>query len=96
MPRRTSQVATRKQRTPRTAGSGARAKKISITVDEQVLSQTLRDARRENRTLSAHITAALAREVRRRKLQEFFEQYEKEEGSFTAQELEAARREWLG
>lgn len=72
-----------------------RAKKVSLTVDEGVLSAMEREARKSNRTLSAEITEALARELRRRRLQELVNGYEQEKGTITAKELAAIQTEWL-
>jgi len=73
-----------------------RAKKISLTVDERVLRDVERDARRAGRSLSAHVTEALARDVRRRHLQAIIEEYEAEHGVISEEELTRARAEWLG
>jgi hypothetical protein len=75
--------------------SRARAKKVSLTVDETVLSAMEREAKKSKRTLSAEITEALARELRRRRLQALVEGYEEEKGAITAQELAAIQAEWL-
>ncbi len=72
-----------------------RAKKVSLTVDETVLSAMEREAKKSKRTLSAEVTEALARELRRRKLQELVASYEKEKGAISAKELAAVRAEWL-
>ena len=72
----------------------AGTKKISITVDQRVLREVGKDARRAGRTLSAHVTEALARDLRRRRLRELIETYEAEHGLITEQELAALRAEW--
>ncbi len=72
----------------------ARAKKISLTVDEAILRDVERDARRSGRTLSAHVTDALARDVRRRRLQKLLEEYESEQGNLTEEELVRIRSTW--
>jgi hypothetical protein len=72
----------------------ARAKKISITVDERILRDVERDARRRGRTLSSHITEALSRDLRQRRLAELIEQYEAEHGIITDEELATARAKW--
>jgi hypothetical protein len=72
-----------------------RAKKVSLTVDESVLSAMEREAKRSKRTLSAEVTEALARELRRRRLQELVTSYEQEKGTITAKELAAIQAEWL-
>jgi hypothetical protein len=83
------------QAPPRSALPRGRAKKVSLTVDEGVLSAMEREARKSKRTLSAEVTEALARELRRRRLQELVTSYEQEKGAITAQELAAIRAEWL-
>lgn len=87
--------ATRSARTrsssPTTRG---RAKKVSLTVDEGVLSAMEREAKKAKRTLSAEVTEALARELRRRRLQELVASYEQERGVITAKELATIQAEW--
>jgi hypothetical protein len=73
----------------------SRAKKVSLTVDERVLSAMEREAKKAKRTLSAEVTEALARELRRRRLQELVASYEREKGAITAKELAAMQAEWL-
>ncbi|HEX6275779.1 MAG TPA: hypothetical protein VFZ53_22210 [Polyangiaceae bacterium] len=73
-----------------------RAKKISLTVDEGIVLAMEREARKSKRTLSAEVTAALARELRRRRLEELVTSYEQEKGTITARELAAIQAEWLG
>jgi hypothetical protein len=77
------------------APSRGRAKKVSLTVDEGVLSAMKREARKSKRTLSAEVTEALARELRRRRLSELVASYEGEKGAITAKELAAVQAEWL-
>jgi hypothetical protein len=72
-----------------------RAKKVSLTVDEGVLTAMEREAKKSKRTLSAEVTEALARELRRRRLQELVASYEREKGAITAKELAAIQAEWL-
>ena len=73
----------------------SRAKKVSLTVDEGVLRAMEREAKRSKRTLSAEITEALARELRRRRLQGLVAEYEQEKGTISAKELAAIQAEWL-
>jgi hypothetical protein len=75
--------------------SRGRAKKVSLTVDEDVLRAMEREAKRSKRTLSAEVTEALARELRRRRLQRLVAEYEKEKGAISAKELAAIQAEWL-
>lgn len=72
-----------------------RAKKVSLTVDEGVLAAIERDAKKSKRTLSAEVTEALARELRRRRLHELVSSYEREKGVITSRELTAIQAEWL-
>jgi hypothetical protein len=72
-----------------------RAKKVSLTVDEGVLRAMEREAKRSKRTLSAEVTEALARELRRRRLQGLVADYEQEKGTISAKELAAIQAEWL-
>jgi len=82
-------------RTVTASRSGAqRAAKISLTVDANVLRDVKVVARRSGQTLSAHVTAALARDLRRRRLAELIAEYEAKAGVITAQELAEARAAW--
>ena len=72
-----------------------RAKEVSLTVDEGVLRAMEREAKRSKRTLSAEVTEALARELRRRRLQGLVAAYEQEKGTISAKELAAIQAEWL-
>lgn len=74
--------------------ANARAMKISVTVEERVLAQAKREARRRGRTLSAHVNEALARDFRRRRLEALIEQYEAEHGALTEGELVRIRKQW--
>ena len=91
-PTRASRV---QQASPASAPPRGRAKKVSLTVDEGVLSAMEREAKKSRRTLSAEVTEALARELRRRRLQELVASYEREKGAITAKELAAIQAEWL-
>ena len=74
--------------------SSARAQKISITVDEAILREARRVAHSTGRTLSAHITEALARDLRRRRLQQLVDEYEREHGTISGEELAEIRSAW--
>jgi hypothetical protein len=54
-----------------------------------------REAKKSKRTLSAEVTEALARELRRRRLQELVASYERKKGAITTKELAAIQAEWL-
>jgi hypothetical protein len=73
--------------TARRKATSSRAKKISVTVDPAVLSAVQKEAERKGRTLSAEVTDALARDLRRRQLQALIEDYEAEHGVITDDEL---------
>lgn len=72
----------------------ARAKKISLTVDEGVIRAMQQEAKRSGRTLSAEVTEALGRELRRRRLTQLIAEYEAEHGQITAEELASIDAEW--
>ncbi len=83
------------RKTPvRTAVAVPRARKISVTVDENVLAEVEEDARRAHRTLSAYITEALARDLRRRRLDALIQDYETEHGEISDDELARVRAQW--
>ncbi len=93
--RRASHGAERARRAaPRTATS--RAKKISVTVDERVLREVKELIRASGNTLSAHITEALARELRRGHLAQLIEEFESAHGVITQEELAKVRAQWQG
>jgi ribosomal protein L15 len=77
-----------------TTGVTARAKKISITVDEGVLAAVQKQAKRRGQTLSAHITEALERDLRRVRLAELLAAEEAKQGAVTDDELAAVRTQW--
>jgi hypothetical protein len=78
---------------PRSMAKG-RTKKVSLTVDEGVLLALQKEAKRSGRTLSAEVSHALDRELRRRRLQDLLLEYENEHGTITADELAAIQAEW--
>lgn len=95
----TNQTARRRSRAkkPRKSAKDAErpyARKVSITVDNTVLQAMEEEAEYSGRTLSAEITEALARELRRRRLQELIEQYEAQHGTVSPQELASIQAEW--
>ena len=77
------------------AAPRGRAKKVSLTVDEGVLRAMAQEAKRSKRTLSAEVTEALARELRRRRLQGLVAEYEQQKGAISVKELAAIQAEWL-
>jgi hypothetical protein len=70
-----------------------KTRKISITVDEEVLRGVVLAAKRAKRSLSAHVTEALARDLRRSRLRELIEEYEAEHGEISDAELAVLRAE---
>ena len=94
MPRSAERKPTRQAKAASPPSRG-RAKKVSLTVDEGVLRAMEREAKRSKRTLSAEVTDALARELRRRRLQGLVAEYEQEKGTISAKELAAIQAEWL-
>jgi hypothetical protein len=74
----------------------ARAAKVSITIDAGVLRETKASARRAGRTLSAQVTEALARDLRRQRLARLIAEYEADAGVITEAEMERARAAWRG
>jgi predicted transcriptional regulator len=70
------------------------AAKISVTVDPAVLRDVKAAARRSGSTLSAHISQALARDVRRRRLAELVAEHEAGAGVIGDAELAKARSAW--
>lgn len=94
--RRPAERKTARQTKTALLGPRGRAKKVSLTVDEEVLRAMQQEAKRSKRTLSAEITEALARELRRRRLQGLVAEYEQEKGTISAKELAAIQAEWLG
>jgi hypothetical protein len=75
------------------AAPRARAKKVSLTVDERVLRAMKQEAKQAGRTLSAEVSEALARELRRRRLHVLLSEYEAEHGCIGSRELEQIRQE---
>ncbi|MFT3817872.1 MAG: hypothetical protein QM750_09640 [Rubrivivax sp.] len=72
----------------------AAAAKISVTVDPTVLRGVREVARRSGKTLSAHISQALARDLRRHKLAELIAEHEAVHGVVTESELARAQAAW--
>jgi hypothetical protein len=85
-----------KRRAARNGRLEPRAKKISITVDSRILSEVEQIVRSEGGSLSAHIAEALARDLRRRRMQELIDEYEQSHGEISERELGEIRTEWQG
>ena len=79
---------------PRPRPRSDRATKISITVDPHVLHEVREVVRKERKNLSAHINETLARDLRRRQLQQLIDDYEREHGTIDERELNRIRRQW--
>src|SRR5690349_1263370 len=73
-----------------------KAEKISITVDGNVLREVREIVRSERRSLSAHISETLARDLRRRRLQQIIEDYERKHGVIGERELQKVHKAWQG
>lgn len=92
--RRAAESTPQSSEKPGAEARSAPAGKISITVDATVLREVRRLTRKTGQSLSSHITEALARDLRRRNLQQIIEQYEAEAGTITEDELAEIRAEW--
>jgi len=79
---------------PRARVRSTKAKKISITVDPTVLREVREVVRKEGKNLSAHISETLARDLRRRRLQQIIDDYEREHGAIDERELRRVREQW--
>jgi cytosine/adenosine deaminase-related metal-dependent hydrolase len=79
---------------PRTRPRSAKAKKISITVDASVLREVREVVRKDGKKLSSHISETLARDLRRRRLQELIDEYEREHGELDQREMHRVRAQW--
>jgi hypothetical protein len=77
-----------------TVRKSPKAEKISITVDGSVLRNVREIVRSEGRSLSAHISETLARDLRRRRLQQILDEYEREHGVIDEREMRKVRDEW--
>ena len=79
---------------PRAKARSANAKKISITVDPTVLREVREVVRKDGTNLSSHISETLARDLRRRHLQQIIDDYEREHGAIEERELRRVRQQW--
>ncbi len=71
----------------------SRTKKISATIDADVLVEAEAAAKLRGRSLSSYISDALSRQQRSEKLAELIGEFETEHGHITLEELEQAERE---
>ncbi len=69
----------------------ARTRKISVTVDVDVLDGVKQRLRGSNTSLSAYVSDALAEAVQRQRWRELVVEFEREHGAFTAAERRSAR-----
>jgi predicted transcriptional regulator len=86
----------RRRSAPARRNRPPRSSKVSVTVDSAILRDVKAVARRSRQTLSAHVTQALARDLRRRRLAELIAEYEAEAGVISQRELAEARATWRG
>jgi hypothetical protein len=68
--------------------------KISVTIDSAVLRDARAAAKRSGRTLSAHISEALERDLRRQRMAELVSEFEAEHGVISAAEVARAIASW--
>jgi len=94
MPKRAARPRSSRRPTRRPPPPVAAAAKISVTVDTNVLEDVKAVVRRTGQSLSAHITEALARDVRRRRLAELVAEYEAAAGVISEAELAQVRSAW--
>ena len=69
------------------------SKKVTITLDEDLLEALSAEAREEGMPLSRLVASAAEQELRRRIARRVLEEWEAEHGAFTPDELAAARAE---
>ena len=94
MPKRAARPRSSRRPARRPPRPVAAAAKISVTVDTNVLEDVKAVVRRTGQSLSAHITEALARDVRRRRLAELVAEYEAAAGVISEAELAQVRSAW--
>ncbi|NEE03671.1 ribbon-helix-helix protein, CopG family [Phytoactinopolyspora halotolerans] len=66
---------------------------MSITLDPELDREVREAARRSGKSLSAWLSEAAAQQLRAQSLREFLDDYEREHGAFTEEELARARAE---
>lgn len=72
------------------------ASKVSVTIDAAVLRQARVAAKRSGKTLSAHISQALERDLRRQRMAELVAGFEAEHGVISPEEVAKAIASWQG
>jgi macrodomain Ter protein organizer (MatP/YcbG family) len=72
------------------------ASKVSVTIDSAVLRQARVAAKRSGKTLSAHISQALERDLRRQRMAELVAGFEAAHGAITPEEVAGAIASWRG
>lgn len=75
---------------------GAPAVKLAITVDRDVHAKVLRAAKKQKQSVSAWMTMAARRELALRDGLAAVEEWEREQGELTEDELRAARKRLAG
>jgi hypothetical protein len=75
---------------------GAPAVKLAITVDRDVHAKVLRAAKKQKQSVSAWMTMAARRELALRDGLAAVEEWEREQGELTDEELRAARKRLAG
>lgn len=91
-PRRLS-VAKAHTKAPPESPSGS-ASKVSVTIDSAVLQRARIAARRSGKTLSAHISQALERDLRRQRMADLIAEFEAEQGVISPEEIAQAIASW--
>jgi predicted transcriptional regulator len=76
--------------------SSGPASKVSVTIDSAVLRQARVAAKRSGKTLSAHISQALERDLRRQRMAELVAEFEAQHGTITPEEVAKAIASWQG
>jgi hypothetical protein len=69
------------------------SKKVTITLPEDLLAQLLAAAQEEDAPVSRLVAAAVEHELRQRAGRKFIEDWQAEHGTFTPEEIAAARAE---
>ena len=78
------------------SGRAGPVAKVSVTIDATVLRSAKQAARRSGKTLSAHISQALERDLRRQRMAELVAGFEPEHGTISAEEIARAVATWRG
>ena len=79
---------------PRSSPRLSKTTKISVTVDPNVLREVREVVHKEGGNLSSHISETLARDLRRRRLQQIIHDYERDHGAIGEREMRRIREKW--